>query len=480
MNATETPVETKPNATPNAAAPAVIRNDDPDALEAIFAEIGPAEGYRVTVDKVTGAGDEYCADYSPEEFSKARIQQDHGGGTFKVTVRRTGGQFVKRATIRVAARANTPRQLPPPEPAVRSAEVPAPRADMNFELFRLMLQMQQASNEQTTKILIAMMEKRDGGALSAKDIIELTRAGKDKGSLVEALEALEKLQSMAPVNSGGEGGSDMAAIAQAASAFAPLIQQFMARNNQPLPAPRPVTAPPRLALPTSPSSQTTRADVVAKIGPTATREGESGSATTTAPTPSASGQQTADGGGSGNAAPMPRIDPASGLMVPPYPLDAIVLTLRDGMRAKIAPTEVAEALAEIFNDYDEKYENDPAPPLGMPSLWDQLQESAPGAFARDAVPFLGQEAEPFLAWLADVETALRATPDDDQPPAAVVDAIEGNGMADQLAQEVRRIESMPDDDPQTGGPGAQVDDDGMPRAGNPATKPHKKPKPPRA
>lgn len=221
-----------------------------DDLARALAELGESGGGRVKVERVSDNRKllEYVDEFDAAAFSLKELQQQYGGGEYRLTVRDAGGRYVKSGRVMIAQ----PRQAPGAAPAEPSG------GDKLAEVMR-------AQGEQLQRALALMMLQQRTAPASAvtpdqvrRELLQDMQLMRDLvgggGQQIGADKLLEVLKLGMEIARDSEGGGDWVSLAaKALDALGEPIKEALTQRAGGSPAPaaaipgrapgRPIPAP---------------------------------------------------------------------------------------------------------------------------------------------------------------------------------------------------------------------------------------------
>lgn len=199
---------------------------DQDELSALL-ELGGENEIKWQVSKLSQPNAGFCTDYSSGELSLSRIQDEWGGGQYRIKGTDTRGRFVGQRTIRIADKAKPQQQ-----------QAQQPQQDLQALLYKTMLDGAQRQADMLQNLLITMIQRPekttaapDPIAMIAalKDIMQPAPAPKDNG-IDTLLKGLELGKELAGGGDGG-GGDWSSVIGKGLDTFKPLLVEGMKQQQ---------------------------------------------------------------------------------------------------------------------------------------------------------------------------------------------------------------------------------------------------------
>lgn len=208
-----------------------------EALAAVLASLGGDAGSAVRVYRQGPGGYRdvtFITEWLPSEYSETRLQNEFGGGHFRVHVRKGGG-LLKNVEIKVA---------PPVRPRSEAVDVMAPVKAQLGELAAIVGQLAQAVARQPQPVPQPVQSRRE----MLEEMMLMSkivggggrRDGEAMDMLVKILEA-QKMLGGASGGGGGDGGEPgtMAVLMEALRTLGPVLQARGAQQMAPaMPAPQ--------------------------------------------------------------------------------------------------------------------------------------------------------------------------------------------------------------------------------------------------
>lgn len=195
-----------------------------DEIAELMGELGDGEGFDVTVNALVGRRLEWLFDFSPSDMSvrelRAYLRDEHGGGDFKIVVRKNGA-FVSHKTISIRAKKQNsfnPGGVPQAvqgQAVDRIGELIAlmqqQMAQSQKDMQLLIMDSQKAGMQQQIDVMKIMMES--GGKNQPLDVVGVLSLAKDlfKGRdnsvelLLKGIELAKELSPEKPENEGAGG-----------------------------------------------------------------------------------------------------------------------------------------------------------------------------------------------------------------------------------------------------------------------------------
>ena len=190
---------------------------DRDELAALI-ELGSESEVRWKVTKLSEPNSGYCADYSSNELSLSRIQEDWGGGRYRIRGTNDLGQFVGQRDMKIA---DKPRQ--------QQLQVvqQQPQQELQAQMYKMMLDAARDQSSMLQNLLTSMINRP---ATQASDPLAMIAALKDilkpeksDGGIEVLLRGLELGKELS-----GEGTGDnwSGLIGKGIDTFKPLIERI--------------------------------------------------------------------------------------------------------------------------------------------------------------------------------------------------------------------------------------------------------------
>lgn len=217
-----------------------------DEIAELIDGLGDVDGYDISVNALVGRKLEWLFDYTPDQMTvkdlRAHLRDEHGGGEFKVVVRRNG-VFVSHKTI--AIRAKKPSNFGQSSGAVvqpvdRLAEVMALMsqqiAQSQSNMQTQIMENQKESMRQQMEMMRMMIEKGSGGGQQL-DVVSILSIAKDlfKGrdnSVELLLRGIDLAKELNPEKEGESSSSGLAKVLETFGApLAALVTAHQAKQN---------------------------------------------------------------------------------------------------------------------------------------------------------------------------------------------------------------------------------------------------------
>lgn len=198
-----------------------------DEIAELMGDLGDGEGYDISVNALVGRKLEWLFDFAPSDMSvrelRAYLRDEHGGGDFKIVVRRNG-VFVSHKTISIRAKKISSF------PVSGVQAVPAPQVDRLAEIVGLMQQQMQQSQQNMQMMMMEHAKEsarqqvetmrmfiESGGKGKDLDIVGVLSLAKDlfKGrdnSVELLLKGIELAKELNPEKESDGGGSGLSAV----------------------------------------------------------------------------------------------------------------------------------------------------------------------------------------------------------------------------------------------------------------------------
>jgi hypothetical protein len=200
---------------------------DQDELAALM-ELGSETEVRWKVTKLSEPNSGYCGDYSSNELSLSRIQEDWGGGRYRIRGVNDRGQFVGQRDQKIADKPRS-QQL--------QVMQQQPQQDLQAQMYKMMLDAARDQSSMLQNLLTSMINRpaaqsSDPLAMIAalKDILKPEKSDGGIDVLLRGLELGKEL------SGDGSGDNWTGIVGKGIDTFKPLIDRIAA--NQPQARPR--------------------------------------------------------------------------------------------------------------------------------------------------------------------------------------------------------------------------------------------------
>ncbi len=226
---------TNPGTMPEANPPA----DEP--LAAFLESLDDPTGYEVCVYAINARGGrEVLRVYGAQEFDLFTFGQEFGGGNYFAQVRTSDTKQIRtQRAFSVDARIRARVQPAAPTPAAPATPPLSPQADRTFELLLAMMNNSQAqantAAQQQTAIITALIG-RPSESLKLADVLPLLKQPERKasalGEIVEGMRVIEELADRRAPSAAGDGDGDKSLLSAALPMLMDLLKSPPAPQQQ--------------------------------------------------------------------------------------------------------------------------------------------------------------------------------------------------------------------------------------------------------